>query len=129
LAKPQSKTQKKIDNNIRLSLTAVCEQALKDVHGFEWLTHQANYTNFPASLFVTCVFDTEENLKKATAESGTQQLRQQIQKSLLKIGVKFKSINQQVCFDSEEACALMDNGDWKTRLDNRNSRAVVGNRP
>jgi hypothetical protein len=128
LAKPQNKTQKKIDNNIRLALTSVCEQALKDVHGFKWLTYEANYTNFLASLFVTGVFDSEENLKKAADESNTQRLRQQIQASLLKVGVIFKTLNQQVCFDSEEACALMHSGDWKTRLACRKNRAAARNR-
>ena len=69
--KPQSKTQKKIDNNVRKALTAACEDCLKDVPGFQWLTHQANYTNFPASLFVTCVFDTDEQLEvQLTADQG-----------------------------------------------------------
>ena len=128
MAKPQSKTQKKIDNNIRLALTSVCDQALKDVHGFKWLTHEVNYTNFPASLLITCVFDNEENLK-AAGESTTQCLRKRIQASLLKVGVKFKALKQQVCFDSEEACLLMHSGDWKARLASRKGQVVARNRP
>lgn len=129
MTKPQSKTQKKIDNNIRIALTAVCEHALKGVHGFLWLTHEANYTNFPASLFVTCVFDTEENLQKAMNEGKTPLLRNQIQASLLKVGVKFKAVNQQVCFDTEEACMQMHEGDWKARFASKSGRAVPRNRP
>lgn len=44
------KTDKKIENNIRISLTKVCEQALKEVDGFLWLTHTVNYSKFPESL-------------------------------------------------------------------------------
>ena len=67
MAKPQSKTEKKIDNNVRLALTSACEQFLEDVPGFQWLTHQANYTNFPATLLITCVFDTQENPEQVDA--------------------------------------------------------------
>ncbi len=129
MTKPQSKTQKKIDNNIRIALTTVCEQALKDVPGFLWLTHEANYTNFPASLFVTCVFDTEESLEQAKKDGNTPILRKNIQASLLKVGVKFKAVNQQVCFDSEEACMQMHQGDWKARFASKKGRSIPFNRP
>ena len=56
------KTDKKMDNQLRHVLTEVCEVALKDINGFQWLTHVVNYSNFPKSLQVVCVFDTNENL-------------------------------------------------------------------
>ena len=37
------KTDKKIDNNLRIVLTEVCEIALKEVTGFQWLTHLVDY--------------------------------------------------------------------------------------
>ena len=98
MAKPRSKTEKKIDNNVRLALTSACEQFLEDVPGFQWLTHHANYTNFPASLLITCVFDTEENQQLAE----TNVIHTLIQSKLRKIGVKLKAPKQQVVFDSEE---------------------------
>ena len=55
------KTDKKIDNNIRNVLNKVCEQALIEVNGFVWLTHQVNYDKFPASLSVICVFDLNDS--------------------------------------------------------------------
>ena len=55
------KSDKKLDNQLRLVLTDVCETALKEVEGFQWLTHVVNYSNFPQSLRVVCVFDTNEN--------------------------------------------------------------------
>ncbi len=127
--KAQSKTQKKIDNNVRKALTAVCEDCLKDVSGFQWLTHQANYTNFPASLFITCVFDTDEQLGQAHAQEQTLMMQKRIQSALLKIGVKLKSAVTQVVFDTEEACAQNHAGDWVLRLAGREGLAVAKNRP
>ena len=79
MAKPQSKTQKKIDNNIRLALTDACEQLLDTIPGFQWLTHQANYSNFPASLLITCVFDTRESQQHAAENGGTKDMQKFIQ--------------------------------------------------
>ena len=56
------KTDKKIDKQLRETLTQVCDTALKDYCGFEWLTHTVNYSDFPSSLHITCVFDTNEHL-------------------------------------------------------------------
>lgn len=129
MPKPQSKTQKKIDNNIRLALTEACEQTLEDVPGFQWLTHQADYSNFPASLLVTCVFDTSESQLHAEKVGHALTLRKCIQTKLLKIGIPFKRLEQQVIFDSEEACLLTHGGDWTRRLGSRVGRAVAKNRP
>ncbi|HCC80946.1 MAG TPA: Fis family transcriptional regulator, partial [Methylophaga sp.] len=41
------KTDKKIDNELRLKLTDVCEQGLKNIAGFQWLTHLVNYDDYP----------------------------------------------------------------------------------
>jgi hypothetical protein len=43
-------------------------------------------------------------------------LRKQIQKQLLKAGILFKDIRQHVFFDTEQACLLEHNGNWKRRL-------------
>ena len=43
------KTDKKIENQLILVLTAVCETALKEIDGFQWLTHLVEYTDFPNS--------------------------------------------------------------------------------
>jgi hypothetical protein len=124
MSKPQSKTQKKIDNNVRKALTLACEKILDDVAGFQWLTHQANYTNFPASLFVTCVFDTDSSLQDAGQQGATVSIQKLIQTQLLKIGVKFKSVSTQVVFDTEQACEQQHAGDWSQRLAGRDARAV-----
>lgn len=129
MAKPKSKTEKKIDNNVRLALTAACDQFLEDVPGFQWLTHQANYTNFPASLLVTCVFDTPEQQQQAERNEHATQMRKLIQAKLLKVGVKFKALNQQILFDSEAACTEENDGNWASRLEGRAQRTVAKNRP
>ena len=105
MAKPQSKTQKKLDNNVRLALTDACEQFLEEIVGFQWLTHQANYSNFPASLLITCVFDTNASQQQACQNGDSSKIQNLIQAKLLKKGVKLESAKQQITFDSEE-CRL-----------------------
>lgn len=129
MAKPRSKTEKKIDNTICVTLTGVCEQTLGHLDGFVWLTHQANYTNFPASLLVTCVFETEAQLHAAQASGAAARLQRLIQARLLKVGVRFKTLGQQVRFDSEEACTARDGGDWAARLAARAGQAVSRSYP
>ncbi|MEH6557413.1 MAG: Fis family transcriptional regulator [Oceanicoccus sp.] len=102
MAKPQSKTEKKIDNNIRLALTDACELFLDDISGFQWLTHHANYSNFPASLAITCVFDTDESRTQANQNGNLAKMQNIIQTRLLKTGVKLKAAKQQIVFECEE---------------------------
>lgn len=102
MAKPQSKTQKKIDHNIRLALTGACELFLDAIPGFQWLTHEANYSNFPTSLLITCVFDTNKSQQLACQKGDSRKMQQLIQAKLLKIGVKLKAPKRQIIFDSEE---------------------------
>ena len=102
MAKPTNKTQKKTDNNVRLALTDACEQFLEDIVGFQWLTHEANYSKFPASLLITCVFDTDDNHQQACKNGHSVKMQNLIQAKLIKVGVKLKSPKQQVIFDSEE---------------------------
>lgn len=124
----KNKTQKKIDHQIRIALTAVCEHSLKDVSGFKWLTHQANFSNFPASLLVTCVFETEEQLTQAQETRWASTLQKRIQSELLKIGVRLKQLKRQVIFDTEEACKKEDQHDWQQRLAKQHGRAVPHNK-
>jgi len=111
-----SKTNQKIDNNVCKALTIACESSLHEVAGFVWLTHRANYTNFPASLVITCVFNTDEEIEAMKALQQDEFLRAKIQKQLLKIGVVVKNIKQSVRFDSEEACQRQHRGEWSERL-------------
>lgn len=111
-----NKTVKKLDNNVVKALTIACENAKQEIVGFEWLTHSANYSNFPGSLVVTCVLDNQESLDVLLAQQKDQELRKQIQKQLLKAGILLKDVRRHVFFDTEQACLLEHNGDWKRRL-------------
>ncbi|GAC36133.1 hypothetical protein [Paraglaciecola psychrophila] len=111
-----NKTVKKIDNNVVNALTIVCETAKQGIVGFEWLTHSANYSNFPGSLVVTCVLDTSQSLDILLLKEQDTELRKQIQKQLFKLGILLKDARRHVFFDTEQACLLEHNGDWKRRL-------------
>jgi len=110
------KTHKKIDNTLRVSLTKVCDSALENVAGFKWLTHLADYDNFPRSLKVICVFDTNKNQTLAEQQGRDAYLCDLIKRELLKENIKLADVNRQVKFDSEERCANQHGGDWSQRL-------------
>lgn len=111
-----TKTTQKLDNNICKALTIACENSLHKIEGFCWLTHRANYTNFPASLIVTCVFNTEHDIEVMKSTDLAKGFKQDIQTQLLKIGVILKNMNQNIHFDSEEACDNHHQGQWNERL-------------
>ncbi len=110
------KTVKKLDNNVIKALTIVCEVAKQWEIGFEWLTHTARYEHFPASLMITCVFDTDAHMQTAIEQEKDKMLRQLIRTELLKIGVRLKDIRRHVRLDNEENCQQQDQGDWQARL-------------
>lgn len=109
-------TIKKLDDNVVKALTKVCEEAKQSVEGFDWLTHRADYSNFPASLMVTCVFLSEQHIVQLKADSRDAYLRKLIHKHLLKVGILLKDPRRNVFFDSEEACSTGHGGDWDKRL-------------
>ena len=111
-----TKTNKKIDANICKALTLACDFSIHQIPGFLWLTHRVNYTHFPASLVITCVFASEHDIDAAQNKQLDKVLRQTIQTHLLKVGVVLKNINNTVRFDSEEACLKQHNGEWESRL-------------
>lgn len=110
------KTDKKIDNAIRQTLTEVCDLALEKVVGFQWLTHQVNYDNFPKSLMVVCVLDTNEQLLAVKQHGDDVYLRKVIKQHLAKIDVNITDAHKQVQFDCEEECTRVNNGNWSIRL-------------
>lgn len=110
------KTDKKIDNQLRLVLTDVCEIALKEIEGFQWLTHWVNYANFPESLRVICVFNTKASLNSFIQSSKNKGLNSLIQSKLQDINIKFKHIGEHISYDTEEACNKEHDGNWAVRL-------------
>ena len=111
------KTDKKIDNQLIKVLTDVCDVALKEIKGFEWLTHLVNYSNFPKSLKIVCVFDNNENLNLFKSNANNQQkLQKLIQSKLLEVDVKVKNIVAHVLYDTQENCEKEQGGNWAKRL-------------
>ena len=110
------KTDRKIDNQLRLVLTDVCEITLKEINGFQWLTHLVNYSNFPKSLKVVCVFDTNENLSYFMSKDSKKELTSLIQVKLQEVDVKVKNVTDHILYDTEENCEKEHNGKWADRL-------------
>jgi hypothetical protein len=110
------KTVKKLDNNVVRALTQVCETAKQKVPGFNWLTHRADYANFPASLVVTCVFNSRAEVDEVRKQELDIYLRKLIQGSLLRVGVVLKDARRNMVLDSEESCMAEHQGDWTRRL-------------
>ena len=110
------KTDKKYEKAIREALTGVCDIALDEVPGFQWLTHRVNFTHFPDSLSVVCIFDANSDLASALLTQQDDFLRSLIREKLSAVGIPIKDMARQVSFDTEEACALEHGGKWQERL-------------
>jgi hypothetical protein len=110
------KTDKKIDNQLRLVLTEACEIALKDIHGFQWLTHLVNYSNFPKSLKVVCVFDTNENLSCFMSQKTKTELASLIQMKLHTVNIEVKNVEDHIFYDTEQNSHKEHHGKWASRL-------------
>lgn len=90
--------------------------ALKDIAGFQWLTHVVDYSNFPQSLEVICIFDTDENLYQFAAENSQNTLSTHIQSKLNEIDIKVKNIATHIVYDTEERCDIEHHGNWAERI-------------
>lgn len=110
------KSDKKVDNQLRTTLTEVCDSALENFKGFQWLTHLVNYNNFPKSLKVVCVFDTNDNLSTFMESASSQELSKLIQMKLLGVGISLKNMTTHIAYDTEENCDKNNNGKWSDRL-------------
>ncbi|WP_448568278.1 Fis family transcriptional regulator [Thalassotalea ganghwensis] len=110
------KTDKKIDNQLRRVLTDVCQQALESIEGFQWLTHQVNFTRFPSSLKIVCVFDTTQQLESFQASSDKAMLEAMVNAKLRQIEINLTVIGKHLIYDSEEACLKDHKGNWAKRL-------------
>lgn len=110
------KSDKKTENTIRESLTEVCEMALENVSGFKWLTHCVNYNNFPDSLSIVCVFQSNDELLLARKNHMDNYLYKIIRETLERSDIKIPDIKKRILFDTEENCLIENNGNWNERL-------------
>lgn len=100
-----NKTEKRLDKKIVRALTDICENAKYDIQGFKWLTHTADYNDYPNSLRIYCVFDTQAQVQKAKESGQTIRLADAINQALRAMGVLPKDTSPKVLFDTEEAGA------------------------
>lgn len=108
------KTDKKMDNQLRIALTDLCDSTLKEFAGFQWLTHLVNFSHFPKSLKVICVFDTNENLKRFMAAGSRHGVSTLIHKKLFEMGINING--DYISYDTQENCDKNNNGKWADRL-------------
>lgn len=97
------KSDKKIENAIRESLTEVCEVALKDIDGFQWITHLVNFNHFPKSLSVVCVFGSDEAIARVLSDDNGEYMYLLIKERLGAVNIHIKDIHKQVSFTTEAA--------------------------
>ncbi|WP_117233302.1 Fis family transcriptional regulator [Vibrio maerlii] len=93
------KSDKKVDNLIRGVLTEVCEDTLKGYDGFLWVTHTVNFSSFPQSLKIICVFETNQDRANFLQGEGQQHVSKTIQKAFNKAGVQLKNVSKQISYD------------------------------
>ena len=110
------KSDKKFENELRKSLTRLCENEFERLNGFRWLTHKVNYPNIQSSLKVVCVFDTNDNLELFLSSTDKPEVEAQILKVISQLSVKLKNVQNQLVFDSEENCNHVNSGNWAERL-------------
>ncbi|NTS76812.1 Fis family transcriptional regulator [Catenovulum sp. SM1970] len=110
------KSDKKLDNQLRLALTDVCETALKQLDGFQWLTHLVNYNNFPSSLRIVFIFDSNDHLAQYLQSNDKDYLLSLLQTELQPLNLKLKNIAKHVEYDTEESCESQHQGNWALRL-------------
>ncbi|MGS0676998.1 Fis family transcriptional regulator [Shewanella sp. 30m-9] len=92
------KTDKKIDNTIRIILTQVCEAAKEQVAGFMWVTHQVNFAKMPDSLMISFIFESQSLLDRAIRSGETARIQTLTQKLLQAEGISLNKVNKQCRF-------------------------------
>lgn len=115
--------QAHLERLLSQTLTEACETAKAELVGFQWLTHVVDYANFPGSLQVIWVFDTEANRLAALAAERDPRMIDFTAMALSEAGVRVAQASQHVSSDSEQACQRSHGGDWQQRLARRARRA------
>ena len=110
------KSDKKIENQIRDVLTDVCEDTLKGYDGFLWVTHTVNFSSFPQSLKIVCVFDSNQDRTNFLEADGQHKVASVIQNAFNQVGIKLRSIDKNLSFDTQENCDRDHQGKWNLRL-------------
>ncbi len=109
------KQDKKQERALVNSLTQACEAWLEALPGFEWLTHTVDYRRFPASLMVTLIFATPEDMQHAR-ETRYTDIVLRVAKALAEAGVSLHHPERHILFDNEIDCDQQHQGNWAARL-------------
>ena len=115
-----TKTEKQLDKAITRALQNVCETAHfqtgpHQLRGFEWLTHFVDYSSFPSSLLIVCVFGTSEQRLHALEAGSDAYFVQLVRDKFKAEKIHVPNIKKQLRFDSEESCTQQHGGDWQAR--------------
>jgi len=92
------KTDKKMDNAIRQALTEVCEHALEEIEGYQWITHQVNYDAFPDSLSIQCAFVSQSAIEALKQTQQDRVLKKAVTTQLATLNIKMKHSDKQITF-------------------------------
>ncbi|MFJ4345243.1 hypothetical protein [Pseudomonas sp. NPDC089401] len=109
----------RLERELVACLTDACETAKAEIVGFSWLTHRLDPDDFPASLRITWVFDSEADKAAALAGAAKARMLALTAQALDEAGVTLDHVAWHVRFDSEEACTRSHAGDWNGRLQQR----------
>ena len=106
------KTDKKREKAIVATLNKACNILLDKDLGFKWLTHFINYDNYPESLSIVCIFDTNRDLTEANKNIVVATVCER----LAHLDIKRRMVESSIRFDTEENCQQENNGNWSERL-------------
>ena len=95
------KNDKKIENQLRITLTEVCDFALDNITNYKWISHSVNYTAFPQSLIVTCAFGSSQSLADIKETQEDVLLKELIISKLNAVGIKINDMQKQIKFIAE----------------------------
>jgi len=108
--------QAHIERRLVATLTEACETAKAEIVGFCWLTHEVDYAEFPSSLRVIWVFDTEAEKQQALSSGQGERMVELTAEALADADVLVSPVAAHVQFDSEEQCQRVNGGNWAQRL-------------
>jgi hypothetical protein len=91
-----------VERELIRTLTRACETAKSEIIGFQWLTHDVDYQQFPQSLVVTWMFDSETHKVQALASSDKSRMRELTLAAFEEVGISVADIAAHVAFSVEQ---------------------------
>ena len=118
-----ARQQRQLDRELSRTLTQACDVAKAEVEGFGWVTHEVRWDDFPASLRVIWIFESNADIARALKEGWNQRLLALTDRALRDAEITVKRVEQHMDLDSEEECQRADAGNWRARLDRHHGRS------